>query len=111
MPIMQMVGILIGNTFCYFDVFNTMRLIITYLLGGNFIHIILFYIASYTFKFCNWYRYIITCNLFTITIVQYDLMIGIPISDKQLLLSYYIVATIFSLLAIYSKFHCYVKSN
>lgn len=111
MPIMQMVGILIGNTLCYFDYGIMIINIIQYCFGNNLTNIIFVYVASYVFKFCNWHRYIVTCNLINITIVQYDVMFTIPITDKQLLLSYYIVATIFSLIAIYSKFHCHVKSN
>lgn len=108
---MQMVGILVGNTFCYFDIVNWFVYIIDCLFGNNILNIIFYYIASYTFKFCNWHRFIITSNLVTVLIIQYDIIIGIPITDYHLLMSYYIVATIFSLLAIYSKFHCYVKSN
>lgn len=108
---MQMVGILIGNTLCYFDIVNNFVLLIDYLFGNNLTNIIFVYVASYVFKFCSWHRYIVTCNLINITIVQYDVMFTMPITDKQLLLSYYIVATIFSLIAIYSKFHCHVKSN
>lgn len=106
---MQMVGLLISNTLCYFSICINLRNIATYLFGSNILNIIIMYIASIIFQFCNWHRYIITCNLITVSIAQYDIMFSIPITDKQLLLSYYIVATIFSLIAIYSKFHCHVK--
>lgn len=106
---MQMVGILIVNSLCYFDKGETIQHILNYMCGNNLFSIIIIYSASIIFKFCNWHRFIIISNLITISIAQYDVMFTIPINDKQLLLSYYIVATIFSLIAIYSKFHCHVK--
>ena len=109
---MQMMGILIVNTLCYFDKSIIIQHILNYMCGNNLFSIIILFIASIIFKFCNWHRFIIISNLITISIAQYDVMFIIPIEDKQLLLSYYIVATIFSLLAIYSKFHCsHVKLN
>ena len=106
---MQMVGILIVNSLCYFDKGEMIQHILNYMCGNNLFSIIIIYSASIIFKFCNWHRFIIISNLITISIAQYDVMFTIPITDKQLLLSYYIVATIFSLIAIYSKFHCHVK--
>lgn len=111
-PIMQMVGMLISNTMCYFRIKSIYFHLIDFNIGNSLLTIILLYVCSYVFKFCNWHRYIITANLTNICIVEYDILFTIPISNYQLLLSYYIVATIFSILAIYSKFHCnHVKSN
>ena len=111
-PIMQMVGMLISNTMCYFRIKSIYFHLIDFNIGNSLLTIILLYVCSYVFKFCNWHRYIITANLTNICIVEYDILFTIPISNYQLLLSYYIIATIFSILAIYSKFHCnHVKSN
>lgn len=111
-PIMQMVGMLISNTMCYFRIKSIYFHLIDFNIGNSLLTIILLYVCSYVFKFCNWHRYIITANLTNICIVEYDILFTIPISNYQLLLSYYIVATIFSILAIYSKFHCnHVESN
>lgn len=106
---MQMVGILVGNTLCYFEVYTKIPFIIDYFVGNTIFTTIFLIVCSFVFKFCNWHRFIICSNFISITIAEYDILIGIPITDKQLLLSYYIVATIFSLIAIYSKFHCHVK--
>ena len=109
---MQMVGMLVANSLYYFNVNTKAGYIFDFIFGNTIITTFLFYVCSYVFKFCNWYRYIITANLTNICIVEYDVLFTIPISNYQLLLSYYIVATIFSILAIYSKFHCnHVKSN
>lgn len=110
-PIVQMMGMLVSNTLYYFEIYTMCSNIIGFIIGNSLITTILLYVCSYVFKFCNWYRYIIIANLTNICIIEYDILIGIPITNYQLLLSYYIVATIFSLLAIYSKFHCYAKSN
>lgn len=111
-PVIQMAGMLVSNTLYYFEIYTYCSNIIGFLIGNSIIYTILLYMCSYIFKFCNWYRYLITANLINICIVEYDILFHIPITDYQLLLSYYIVATIFSLLAIYSKFHCnHVKLN
>ena len=111
-PIMQMVGMLVGNTLCYFKIQSIYFNLIDFIVSNNITIITFLYVCSYVFKFCNWHRYIITANLTNICIVEYDILFTIPISNYQLLLSYYIIATIFSILAIYSKFHCnHVKSN
>lgn len=104
-----MTGILISNTLCYFNIAITIAYINDYLFGNSIITTILLFIISYVFKFCNWYRFIICSNFISISIAEYDIIIGISCSNKQLLLFYYIVATIFSLIAIYSKFHCHVR--
>ena len=107
-----MVGMLVSNTLYYFEIVTNISYIIDFLFGNTITTSFLMYICSYVFKFCNWYRLIITSNLINICIVEYDILVGIPITDYQLLIFYYIVATIFILLALYSKFNCYEsKSN
>lgn len=107
-----MAGMLVSNTLCYFDINTRISYFIDYVCGNTIITTFLMFVCSFVFKFCNWHRFIIMSNFITVSIAEYDILFTIPITDKQLLLSYYIVATIFSLLAIYSKFHCgHVKLN
>lgn len=111
-PVIQMAGILVSNTLCYFDIGLKTNYFIDFVCGNSVTTTFLMIVCSYVFKFCNWHRFIIYSNLIAICITEYDILFTIPITDKQLLLSYYIVATIFSLLAIYSKFHCnHVRLN
>lgn len=102
---------LVSNTIYYFGISTKFYYILSYLTGNSILTITLLYICSYVFKFCNWHRFIITGNLVNVSTVIIDVIIGIPISSKELLILYYIIATIFSLIAIYSKFHCHECTN
>lgn len=109
---MQMMGMLVSNTMLFYNIVSRYMYLFDFIIGDSIITTILLYVCSYVFKFCNWHRYIITANLTNICIVEYDILFTIPISNYQLLLSYYIIATIFSILAICYKFHCnHVESN
>lgn len=57
------------------------------------------YVCSFTFGFCNWHRHIITANLINIIIATIDKVFHIPVTDIELLSSYYVIAGIFILLA------------
>ena len=88
-PIIQMVGMLVNNTLYCFDVITKTYYIVNYLIGGSFLTNILLYICSYLFHYCNWYRLIITANLINISIGSFDILFHIPITDFELLVSYY----------------------
>lgn len=80
-----------------------------YLIGNSVITCLLFYICSYLFGYCNWYRLIVTANLINITICIYDRIIGIPISNKDLFILYYSVSVLFLLIILINKFRCKEK--
>ena len=101
---MQMVGMLLNNTLYYFDLMGRYVYLLDFLCGNSLCCTVLLYICSITFGFCKWHKLIITANLINIIISNIDAIYRIPISDLELLLSYFIVATIFIILAIYNKF-------
>lgn len=94
-----MAGILFNNMLYYFEVNNAISYTIDFMIGNSIITTILLYICSYTFKFCIWHRLIITANFINLCIANYDAIIGIPITDIQLLIIYHIVACIFIIAA------------
>ena len=101
---MQMVGMLLNNIFYYFDIGGNYIYLFDYTIGNSITNSLLLYICSYTFGFCKWHRLLITANLINVTIAITDAIFRLPINDLQLLLSYFIVTTIFILLIIYNKF-------
>lgn len=102
MPIIQMVGMLFNNTLYYACDTYTTSYIIDFLVGNSLITTLLLYVCSYTFGFCKYYRIIITANFINVLIAVVDASTTLPISDIKLLLTYYIVASIFIIIATYS---------
>lgn len=107
MPVIQLTGVLFNNAFYYLTDNNTLSNCIDYTLGNSLIVICLLYFCSYVFYFCKWHRIIITANLVNITIANIDILIGIPINDLQLLLTYYLFSAIFIITATIS----HIKEN
>ena len=106
MPITQMVGMLINNTLFYFDIVTKAYYLFNYLTGNSLITTSLLYVCSYLFKFCNWYRLIITANFINITITILYIYINSPITDFQLLVLYYTISVLFIFIIIIKKFKC-----
>lgn len=52
-PVMQMAGMLVNNTMYYFNISSTFSYGLDFLLGGSFITILLLYVCSYVFEFCQ----------------------------------------------------------
>lgn len=107
MPIIQMVGMLFNNTLYYAYDTYTASYIIDFLIGNSVITTLLLFVCSYTFGFCKYYRIIILANFINVLIASLDASVVLPISDIKLLLTYYIIASIFIIVATYS----HVKNN
>lgn len=52
-PTIQLVGMLINNTLYTFDILLPITYLLDFLIGGSLVYIILGYICSITFGFCN----------------------------------------------------------
>lgn len=98
-PTIQLVGMLINNTLYTFDILLPITYILDFLIGGSLVYIILGYICSITFGFCKWHRIIIAANLANSIIANIAIHTNLPVTDIELLSSYYVVAGIFILLA------------
>lgn len=100
MPTIQLVGMLVNNTLYKYDVNIEFDYIGDFLLLGNSIaNITILYVCSYTFGFCKWHRHIIMANLVNVIIATIDKVFVIPITDMELLCSYYVIAGIFIIIA------------
>lgn len=77
---------------------------LNYIGGVSLLPVLYLYLASYTFKLCEYYRmylhYIVVINIINI----YDYYIGIPIDDISMYLLYVLLTTITMFIIIYLKF-------
>ena len=108
-PIIQMVGMLFNNTMYYYENVYSINYILDYLIGNSLITTALLFVCSYIFGFCKWYRLIILANIVNITIANIDALWQLPISDVQLLASYYVTYSTFIIIGVYS--HVNKKNN
>lgn len=104
MPIIQMVAMLVSNTLYCFNVITEAYHLLAYLAGCSVMTTILLYVCSYVFKFCSWYRLIVTANFINMTIGMIDIYYRFPITDFQLLVSYYTVSVLFLFIIVINKF-------
>jgi hypothetical protein len=70
----------------------------------QFLFIAFMLIASYAFKFCKWHRMFIYYILLILILNIIDYHVGIPISNRGLLLMYVIITGIFMFYILYLKF-------
>ena len=96
-----MAGFLFNNTMYYFNDTYTLAYILDFVLGNSIAYSILMYIVSYVFKFCNWYRLMVTANLVNTTIAAYDANFKLPVEDATLLSIYFSIASIAVIIATY----------
>lgn len=99
MPTIQLVGMLVNNTLYKYDINLEFDYIGDFLLGNSIANITILYVCSYTFGFCKWHRHIIMANLVNVIIATIDKVFVIPITDMELLCSYYVIAGIFIIIA------------
>lgn len=100
-PVIQLAGMLLNNTLYCFNVIKVASYITDFIIGNSIITTFLLFVCSYLFNFCKWHRIIITANFINIMIANYDAILGIPITDMQLLCVYYIVAAAFTIVSTY----------
>ena len=98
-PVIQMAGMLLNNVAYYFGINNEISYTFDFIIGNSIITTFLLYVCSYIFNFCICYRFIITANFINLCIANYDAIIGIPITDIQLLITYHVIAVIFIILS------------
>ncbi len=90
---------LLNNITYYFGITNIVSYTFDFLIGNSIITTFLIYLCSYIFNFCIWHRLIITANFINLAIANIDAIIGIPITNIQLLIIYHIIAAIFIIIS------------
>lgn len=77
---------------------------LNYFGGVSIPFIIYLYIASYTFKLCNYYRMFLHYIIIITIINIYDCYIGIPVNDFNMMIIYSIISIITMFIILYLKF-------
>lgn len=91
-PVIQMAGMLLNNTLCYFCTDLDTIYLLDYIIGNSIVTTILLFVCSYIFNYCDWHRLIISANFVNISLANIDAIYHINITDLQLLCIYYIVS-------------------
>lgn len=101
MPATQMVGMLVNNTlYCIGSDFVVSK-VLDFIIGNSLALTVLLFVCSEIFNFCNWHRTIIVANFINLIIANIDTQYGLNITDKQLLSIYYIISSVFIIIATY----------
>lgn len=102
LPILLAFITLLNSILSYF---NIDLVILSYIGGVSLITILFIYVASYTFRFCEYHRIFLHYIVVTWIINIIDLYIGIPINDLEYLCLQMIVAgiSLFIILYFYLK--------
>lgn len=95
---------LVNTVTSYFDIELP---ILAYIASNSVLTIVFFYISSYVFRFCMFHRMFIHYNTLMWLLNIYDMYIGIPVNDRELLSIYLIITTVFMFIIL----HIYVKSH
>lgn len=94
-----MAGMLVNNTLYYFEV-PYVSIVLDFTIGNSYLGTFLIYVCSKIFNFCTWYRIIILANFINLNIAFLDSLITLPILDAELLSIYYIISSIFIIIAV-----------
>ena len=95
-PILLATASLLNTILSYFDIEMAVFSYICTALLVSFL-----YIASYEFQFCNYHRMFLHYFVVNIVLNTYDYYIGIPLSDKNLLMMYLVITGIFMFFTLY----------
>lgn len=102
-PILIAVVVLLNAILSYFDIYINE---LNYIAGTSFLTLILMYISSYAYKFCEYHRMFIHYILTHKLLVTVDMYIGIPLSNFNMLVAYLVVAGIFAIAILYLHQKC-----
>lgn len=101
MPVIQMAGMLLSNSSYYNDIY-ILGYIIDFIVGNCLLYALLLFLCNKIFTFCIWHKFIVSANLINAFISTIDKIYRINIEDSKLLATYYIIASIFILIATYT---------
>lgn len=75
--------------------------LLSYIGGVSILPLLFLYLSSYAFGFCSYHRMFLHYVLVNWILNIYDYYIGIPLSDKDLLMMYLIITGIFLFVILY----------
>lgn len=99
---------LVNTVFSYYDIDLP---ILSYIGGYSILTIVFLYLASYVFKFCEYHRMFIHYIVVNWALNIYDAYIGIPLNDRELLITYLTVTGIFLFIILYLYAKSYKRTT
>ena len=96
---------------CMFGYFGWNNIILGYISGISILTVSYLYLISYLIKLCGYYRMFLHYCVIIDIINIYDYYIGIPVSDRNMMLLYGGVTIISMFIIIYMKFFMPWKRN
>jgi len=75
--------------------------LLSYIGGVSILPLLFLYLSSYAFGFCSYHRMFLHYVSVNWVLNIYDYYIGIPLSDKELLMMYLIITGIFIFIILY----------
>ena len=100
-PIVIAIGILFNTTLAYFGVAEWLNDVISFSIGVSVAGVTLMYSCSYAFNFCSWHRAVISYNASIVLLTLIIRYTSIKCGYSLLLLLYYILAGVFTLIGLY----------
>lgn len=103
-PMVMAFCYLLNSIFSYFDID---LVFLSYLSSCSILMILFLYMASYVFRFCEYHRMFLHYIVINTSINTYDLYIGLPLDDFEVLTLYLSITgiTLFIILYLYVKHH------
>lgn len=100
-PVVTAIGILINATLVYFNSPDAVNDLMSFTIGVSIAGIALMYSCSYIFNFCTWHRVVISYNASVMLLTFFIRYTSIECGYSLLLLLYYILAGVFTLIGLY----------
>lgn len=100
-PVVTVIGILINATLVYFNSPDAVNDLMSFTVGVSIAGIALMYSCSYAFNFCTWHRVVISYNASVMLLTFFIRYTSIECGYSLLLLLYYILAGVFTLIGLY----------
>lgn len=103
-PMVMAFCYLLNSVLSYFDID---LVVLSYLSSCSILMVFYLYIASYLFRFCEYHRMFLHYIVVNTAINIYDVYIGIPLSDSEMLTLYMSITgvSLFIILYLYVKSH------
>lgn len=102
-PMLLALTAVLNTTLSYFDIVAP---ILSYIGGVSILPLAFLYLASYAFKFCAYHRMFLHYVTVNWALNIYDYYIGIPVSNKEVIMIYCILICIFMFLILYYHQKC-----
>lgn len=83
---------LLNTVLSYYDIDLP---VLSYISSNSILTIIFFYLSSYVFRFCEYHRMFIHYNTFMWILNIYDMYVGVPLNDRDILSVYLIITGVF----------------